>query len=239
MVDLESPRRGDEPVPAPPPPIGDDACVARRTRFNPTPRNDAGYAASRRFLRSVFSTWSDETASAFGPDCFEELIHYKWGYLDRHLTRWRAADLDAILLELFPAKVIVEANELDDVIEEAKAFISFLADTGLLDPASDDPDALCSHLERISGHFRRRMAERSRYSPGKRFWLAAAAAGVDIEDDEAVATYVKQFNARPDAERVSVLGEASTAVPRARKGGRITPPGTRPLPARSTRRRHR
>ena len=125
MVDLESPRRGDEPVPAPPPPIGDDACVARRTRFNPTPRNDAGYAASRRFLRSVFSTWSDETASAFGPDCFEELIHYKWGYLDRHLTRWRAADLDAILLELFPAKVIVEADELDDVIEEAKAFISF------------------------------------------------------------------------------------------------------------------
>ena len=35
--------------------------------------------------RSAFGTWSDETASAFGPDCFEELIHYKWGYLDRQL----------------------------------------------------------------------------------------------------------------------------------------------------------
>ena len=239
MVDLESPRRGGDPSPAPLRPLGDDADVARRTRFNPTPRHDAGYAASRRFLRSAFSTWSDETASAFGPDCFEELIHYKWGYLDRHLTCWRAADLDAILLELFPAKVVVEADELGNVIPEAKAFISFLADTGLLDPASDDPDALCSHLERISGRFRARMAERSRYSPGKRFWLAAAAAGVDIEDDKAVAAYVKQFNARLDAERASLLGEASTAVPSARKGGRITPRGTRPLPVRSGRRRRR
>jgi len=227
------------PSPAPPRPLGDDADVARRTRFNPTPRDDAGYAASRRFLRSAFGTWSDETASAFGPDCFEELIHYKWGYLDRHLTCWRAADLDAILLELFPAKVVVEADELDNVIPEAKAFISFLADTGLLDPSSDDPDALCSHLEGISGRFRARMAERSRYSSGKRFWLAAAAAGVDIEDDKAVAAYVKQFNARPDAERANVLRQPSTAVPRPRTSGRVTPRGTRPLPARSGRPRPR
>lgn len=219
--------------------LGDDADVLRRTHFNPTPRHDAGYAASRRFLRRAFGTWSDETASAFGPDCFDELIHYKWGHLDRHLTRWRATDLDAILLELFPAKVIVEADELDEVIPEAKAFVSFLADTDLLDPSSDDPEALCSHLEHISGRFRRRMDERSRYSPGKRFWLAAAAAGVDIEDDKAVAAYVAQFNARPDAERASVLGQQNTAVPSPRKGGRITPPGTLPLPARSGRRRSR
>lgn len=213
--------------------------MLRRTRFNPTPRHEAGYATSRRFLRSAFGTWSDETASAFGPDCFEELIHYKWGYLDRHLTRWRAADLDAILLELFPAKVIVEADELNNVIPEAKAFISFLADTGLLDPSSDDPGELCCHLEHISGRFRRRMAERSRYSPGKRFWLAAAAAGVDVEDDKAVTAFVEQLNARPDAERANVLGQPSTAVPSAGRGGRITPAGTRPLPARSGRRRPR
>ena len=56
------------------------------------------------------------------------------------------------------------------------------------------------------------MAERSRYSPGKRFWFAAAAARVDIEDGKAVAAHVKQFNARPDAERASVLGQPSTAV---------------------------
>lgn len=238
-MDLESSGHSGPARSAPLRPLGDDADVLRRTRFNPTPRNDAGYAASRRFLREAFGAWSEETKGAFGPDCFEELIHYKWGHLDRHLTRWRAADLDTILLELFPAKVIVEVDDLDDVIPEARAFISFLADTGLLDPSSDDPNALCSHLEHISGRFRARMAERSRYSPGKRFWLAAVADGVDIENDEAVAAYVKQFNARLDAERASVLGQASTAVRRPRRGGRTTPPGTRPLPVRSGRRRRR
>ena len=171
------------------------------------------------------ATWSDETASAFAPDCFEELIHYKWSHLDGHLTRWRAADLDAILLELFPAKVIVEADELGEVIPEAQAFISFLADTGLLDPTSDDPEALCSHLEHVSGRFRARMAEPSRYSPGKRFWLIAAADGVDIDDDKAVTAFIKRFNALPDAERGSVLDQPSTAVPSPRKGARVTPRG--------------
>src|SRR5437667_11327925 len=107
--------------------IGNDGVVIRRSRFDPHPRTETGYRAARRWLRTAFSRWSDDTASEFGPDCFEELIHYKWGYLDGHLTRWRRDDLDAILLELFPAKVIVEDGDLDDVIPEATTFIAFLA----------------------------------------------------------------------------------------------------------------
>ncbi|MGH3471293.1 MAG: hypothetical protein ACRDPG_04500 [Nocardioidaceae bacterium] len=210
-----------------------------RARFDPRPRSEARYRASRRFLRDAFATWSTKAGSELGPDSFEELIHYKWGHLDGHLTCWREGDLDTVLLELFPAKVIVEDAELDNVIPEAKTFIAFLADSGLLDPASDDPEQLCSHLEKITGRFRRRMADQARYSPGKRFWLAAAAAGVDVDDDEAVSTFVERFNARPDADRAAVLGQRGKLPPTARRGGRITPAGTQPLPMRSRRRRPR
>lgn len=167
------------------------------------------------------------------PDCFEELVHYKWGYLDGHLTRWTCADLDVVLLELFPAKVIVDGDDLDEVIPETAAFIGFLAETGLLDPGSDDPGVLCAHVEQLRPRFRRRMADRSRYSPGKRFWLAAAAEGVRVDDEGEVSAFIERFNRGSPAEREAVLGRGAQA----RAGtGRFTPPGTRPRPKSSGRR---
>ncbi|MCA1700374.1 MAG: hypothetical protein LC790_16335 [Actinobacteria bacterium] len=209
--------------------------MIRRSRFEVHPSTQAGYRAARRRLRSAFARWSEATASKFGPDSFEELIHLKWRHLDGHLTRWRTADLDAVLLELFPAKVIVEDADLDDVVLEAATFIRFLADTGLIDPASDKPQQLCAHLEHIEGRFLRRMADPARYSPGKRFWLAAAQAGVPLDDDKAVAAFVKQFNARPQASRDAARGPSTNST-RPSQRTRTTPPGTRP-PPRSARRR--
>jgi len=219
--------------------ISDDGVVIRRARFDPHPTTEAGYRLSRRWLRAAFARWSDQTASEYGPDCFEELIHYKWGYLDGHLTRWQRDDLEAILLKLFPAKVIVEDGDLDDVIPQAETFIAFLADTALLDPASDDPDQLCAHLHQIKRRFQRRMADRTRYSPGKRFWLAAAQAGVPLDDHKAVAAFVKQFNSQPDTERAAVLGQHSTLTPSPSQRGRVTPPGARPRSTPTRRRRAR
>jgi hypothetical protein len=210
--------------------------TGRIARFDPHPSTEARYQVARRHLRRAFARWSTATASPFGPDSFEELVHYKWGYLDGHLTRWKCADLDEVLLELFPAKVIVEDDDLDDVVAEAQTFISFLTDTRLLDPASDEPEQLHLHLEQIEPRFIRRMADRTRYSPGKRFWLDAAEAGVALDDPKAVAAYVEQFNARPTAERRPALGAASSA---AQRRGRVTPPGTLPQSPRSSSRRGR
>ena len=79
--------------------------------------------------------------------------------LDTQEPRW-------VYLELHPAKVIVEEDELGSVLPEAKAFVAFLAETGPLDPERDDPEVLIDHVERIEGCFRRNMADTSRYSFG-------------------------------------------------------------------------
>jgi len=211
--------------------------MARRdAHFDPSPTSEDDYESARRQLRAEFSRWAEGNGSDLDPDSFEELVHYKWGYLDGHLTRWTRADLDSVLLELFPAKMIVDDNDLDQVIPEAAAFIDFLTDTGLLDPASDDPQLLHTHLDQLEVPFRRHMADRSRYSPGKRFWLAAAAAGVQPDDEQGVAAFINQFNARPLAERDAVLSRRAQTNAGT---GRFTPPGTQPRPKPTSRRRRR
>lgn len=204
----------------------------RRTGFDPHPTTEAGYQAARQWLRTEFTRWSELNETDPDPDSFEELIHYKWGYLDGHLTRWRRADLDEVLLELFPAKVIVDDDDLDDIIPQTATFIDFLTDTELLDLASDDADELFDHLDQIQTRFPRRMADGTRYSPGKRFWLAASAAGVQLDDEQAVAAFMEQFNSRPSHERDALIGRRAPGT------GRFTPPGTQPRP-KTTRRRRR
>ena len=131
--------------------VGDDGAVPGRVaRFDPHPATEAGYQAARRHLRRAFTRWSTATGSSFGPDCFEELVHYKWGYMDGHLTRWRCADFDEVLLELFPAKVIVEAENMGDVVPEAQTFVTFLAEPSGLS-RDEDSFAQVDHCFRGSG----------------------------------------------------------------------------------------
>jgi hypothetical protein len=193
------------------------------------PVTEKDYERARRRLRRRLLSWCRATGRAPDPDLGEELLHYKWGYLDGNLTRWRCADLDAVYLELFPAKVIVEDDDLDNVLPEAKAFVSFLSDTGLLDPVSDDPEVLCAHLDRLDLSFRRRMADSRLYSFGKRFWLTAAAEGIRPDaDEETVSAFIARFNARSLEERQAVLGQGAGRRANWAGGGRFTPPGTPP-----------
>lgn len=209
-------------------------------RFVPDPDDEEGYEASREFLRQEFTSWAEAKGSPLGPDAIEYLVHYKWGYLDRHLTRWRRADLDEVLLQLVPAKVVADEDGIDEMLPEACAFVSFLAETGLLDPESEAPQLLLEHLAKIGPRFRQAMADRSRYSFGKRFWTAAAEAGVQPDDEEAVEAFITQFNSRSLGEREAVLGQRAGAPPSTRSG-RFTPPGTPPRdkPAARKRRRRR
>jgi hypothetical protein len=211
----------------------DGAVVASR---NWQPNDEDDYEAASADLKERFGSWSADKGLEVDPEAPESPLHYKWGYLDGHLTRWSCADLDEVYLELYPAKVIVEDDELDDVLEEARAFISFLAETGLLDQASDPPERLLEHLSRIEKQFRANMATAGRQSFGKRLWGQALAEGVSLDDQAGVDAFIARFNARPRAERDALLGQhLSLRQPR----GRFTPPGTPPRPSSAKRRKRR
>jgi hypothetical protein len=203
------------------------------------PEDDEEYDSASTEMKQRFATWAEETGFALDRDAPEGLLHYKWAYVDRHLTRWTRGDLSEIYLELYPAKVMVEADELDEVLAEAKAFITFLSQTGLLDEQSESAKALVDHLEQIEERFRANMADPSRYSFGKRLWTAAAAEGVRPDDPGAVEAFMARFNARPRAERDAILGGGLKPGKRRAQTGRFTPPGTRPQPGSGKRRKRR
>jgi hypothetical protein len=201
-----------------------------------SPESEEDYEVARSELKKRFAQWRAAVGTDPGGDAGEAAIHYKWAYVDGHLTRWTCPDLDEIYLELHPAKVMVEDDDLDEVLEEAKAFISFLDESGLLDVDSEPADVLLNHLDAIEQQFRHNMADASRYSFGKRLWMTAQAEGVRIDDRASVEAFIADFNARPIAERDAILGPGLPLRPLAT--GRFTPPGTR-LRAPSAKRRKR
>ncbi len=202
------------------------------------PETEKGYEVARVELKNRFAAWCADNGTEIDADPGETLIHYKWGYLDRRMTRWTSGDLDEIYLELHPAKMIIGEDELDGVLPEAKAFITFLAETGLLDPTSDPADVLLEHLDGMDGPFRKNMADTSRYSFGKRLWSTAMSEGVQLDDEQAVNAFMQDFNRRPVSERERVLGRLPTS-PNRKATGRFTPPGTPPRPKQPAKRRRR
>ena len=109
------------------------------------PESEEDYKVGTEELKKRLAVVGTESHGDDG----EAPIHYKWAYVDGHLTRWTRRDLDEVYLELHPAKVMVEEDDLDEVLEEAKNFIGFLDETGLLDPDSESADVLVDHLDAI------------------------------------------------------------------------------------------
>jgi hypothetical protein len=203
-----------------------------------SPESDEDYEIARTELKERFAAWCADTGAAVEPGAPEGPIHYKWSFLDGRLTHWTRNDLAEIYVEIYPAKVMVEEEELGDVMAEARAFLTFLAETDLLDVDSDPIDVLLGHLDLVEPHFRRNMADPSLFSFGKRLWTTATAEGVRLDDPEAVEAFMADFNARPRSEREEVLGRGPAVLPRP-KTGRVTPPGTMPRPKSSSAKRRK
>jgi hypothetical protein len=203
-----------------------------------SPETDEDYEIARVELKERFAAWCADTGADVERDAPEGPIHYKWSFLDRRLTHWTRNDLAEIYVEIYPAKVMVGEEELGDVMAEARAFLSFLAETDLLDADSEPIDVLLGHLDLVEPHFRRNMADPSLFSFGKRLWTTATAEGVRLDDPEAVEAFMTDFNARPRSEREEVLGRGPAVLPRP-KTGRVTPPGTRPRPKSSSAKRRK
>ncbi len=189
------------------------------------PEDEDEYEAANAELKGRFAAWAAGKGLEVDRDGPEGLLHYKWAYVDQHLS-WRRRDLYEIYLELYPAKVMTEADELDEILADTKTFITFLAETELL----------FDFLDEIAPEFREHIADTSRYSFGKRLWTEAASEGVSPGDPLAVEAFMERFNSRPRAERDAILGQGLMPGGARATSGRFAPPGT---PSRSSGKRRK
>jgi hypothetical protein len=173
----------------------------------------------------------------FDPDLPAGLLHYKWAYVDRHHTRLTRRDLYEIYLELYPAKVMTEADELDEILAETKTSSHSSLRPSCSMRTVSPPDVLCDLLDEIAPEFQAQMADSSRYSFGKRLWTEAASQGVSSDDPAAVDAFMGRFNPRPRAERDTILRRGVMPAGRGVTSGRVTPPGTPSRPSGKRRKR--
>jgi hypothetical protein len=156
----------------------------------------------------------------------ELVLGFKWGYLDGHLGRWRTADLDELLLELYPRKVVADRELAALTVPAVAGLLEFLDEQGQLELGSDPLPRLLARLDALRGPFLEALGDASRYGLGTSLFRAMMADGVDLDDEAAVGGWVEAFNARPREERDRVLGPAMAQMAAALQGRRRLRPVT-------------
>lgn len=115
------------------------------------------------------------------------------------LTELRPADLDELLLELFPVKVAVEPGEdLAEVIATLRDLLSFAGDTGRM--SAEQVDGLRRKVDEIEPRFAETAMDPANWGGARVLEEALMAEGVDPTDETAVARWV--------GEAAESLGEA-------------------------------
>lgn len=137
------------------------------------------------------------------------LLHHRQ-YLDEELTLWTASDLADVLLGVYPAKVVLDGDEIDETVVELHAFFDFLASTARLDPESDPVEDLHAALDEIAEELPDAMADTTEFGIAKTLALAMAGDGVDITDAAAVERWIDDFNSSDPEARHALFGEATT-----------------------------
>ena len=138
----------------------------------------------------------------------EQALDFKWGYLDGDLGNWSPADIDELLFGLYPAKVLLDAEDIAEVPVGFAAFLRFL---GTRQPDhSPSFEVLAEYVERSASRFISAMNDEDNWSFGKRMWSTAMAEGVDLSDEDAIGRWMGDFNSRSLGQRDQILGRLPT-----------------------------
>lgn len=172
------------------------------------PEDDDAFAAISAELVSLFERTAGGKERGWVAD---QLLQFKHSYLDGELGRWTAADLSEVLFQLYPRKVVLEPGDDVQVLAGTAAFLLFLDAEGLL--TGEDGEELAGLVEQAGEKFAAAMRDERKWGPGKRLFGGAAAAGVDLSDQEKLDSFIGSVNALPQATREALVGLTS-AMPR-------------------------
>lgn len=169
------------------------------------PEDGAAFEAERDRLIASFS----RSGGAGFEHVAEQVLDFKWNYLDGDLRHWSVEDVEEILFHLYPAKVVIDAESIAEVPAGFAALLRFV---GHDQPDHEPPLAvLAEAVERSASKFIAAMNDEDNWSFGKRMWSTALGEGVDLSDEAAVGQWMAGFNERSLAERDQILGKLPSA----------------------------
>jgi hypothetical protein len=154
------------------------------------------------------------------------MIHYAITYPGVTPPTMTPNDLEEVIYDLFPRKVITERGDGAEIIQELRAFWRFLQRVYQLPQARQ----MLAHLTpQAARRLERELQEPANFGMAKSFVLMGKQAGFDMESPEGMRAWVEAYNATvaPRMAAASLHPESPT-----KKQSRAVPQGTRNAPRR-------
>jgi hypothetical protein len=149
---------------------------------------DEDFYPARDRLVDAFERWARRAGRAVDPFTVEVLVEQRWSVGDGLLGRWQPDDLRYALLEYFPRGVTT--THWADAVPTVHAFVDFLYEAGLADARCAEAPVLHAALDALVVEFDAAMADETRYGPAKYWSMRMLAAGVNLENEAAVAAFM-------------------------------------------------
>ncbi|MFI5840033.1 hypothetical protein ACIA8K_10030 [Catenuloplanes sp. NPDC051500] len=149
---------------------------------------DEDFYPARDRLVDAFERWARRAGRGVDLFAAEVLVEQRWSVGDGLLSRWQPDDLRYALLEYFPRGVTI--TDWADTVPTVHAFIDFLFETDLADAKCADAAVLHTALDSMAADFDVAMADETRYGPAKYWSMRMLAAGINLENEAAVAAFM-------------------------------------------------
>lgn len=120
------------------------------------------------------------------------MIHYAISSRGVTPPTMTTSDLEAVVFDLFPRKVITEKGDGVEIIQELGAFWRFLERVYLLPQARQ---MLARLTPQAAGRLEQELQEPSNFGMAKSFVLMGKEAGFDMESPEGMQAWVQAYNA--------------------------------------------
>jgi hypothetical protein len=144
------------------------------------------------------------------------MIHYAISYLGVTPATMTPSDLETVVYDLFPRKVITERGDGTEIIQELGAFWHFLQRVYQLSQAKP---MLARLTPQAARRLERALQEPANFGMAKSFVLLGGEAGFDMGSLEGMQAWVEAYNA-------TVAPTMATAEPPTKKKARGAPKGT-------------
>jgi hypothetical protein len=158
------------------------------------------------------------------------MIHYAINYPGVTPPTMTAKDLEEVVYDLFPRKVIAERGDGAEIIQELRAFWHFLQREYQLPQASQ---MLARLTPQAARRLERALQEPANFGMAKSFVLMGKEAGFDMESPEGMHAWVQAYNATVAPTMATASGHPGPPTKRKARG---VPKGTMNAPRRKKKR---
>ena len=136
------------------------------------------------------------------------MIHYAINYPGVTPPTMTTSDLEEVVFDLFPRKVITERGDGAEIIQELRAFWHFLQRVYQLPQAKQ---MLARLTPQAARRLERELQEPANFGMAKSFVLMGKEAGFDMESPEGMRAWVEAYNATVAPTMADCLSASGTS----------------------------